>query len=286
MLLFAGWKAPHRLVQTVFTLASGRSGTHFLYELIRRNAVDCAARHETYGWNPSMFGRPIYDCAVGASEPIRRLLARKQRCVAECGAGTYVETSHAFLKSWFELAPKFFPEMKLVHLIRDPLAVAKSEAYREGVIKKWHVPFCHYRGGDGERYFLWSLTGREPIFQSLTGMKLTRLQWYVVQWIEIENRARRFLERFEKEANCFTVESPRELNDGARVAELFDFLGLKSRHAEIVLAGRRNRGWRRLEIAAEDRLEFEEVVRAVPGEYREIFRGPPYAGMEWVELLR
>ena len=50
---------------TIFTLASGRSGTHFLYELIRRNANELHARHETYGLNPSMFGRPIYDHATG-----------------------------------------------------------------------------------------------------------------------------------------------------------------------------------------------------------------------------
>jgi hypothetical protein len=272
-------------VQTVFTLASGRSGTHFLYELIRRNAADCAARHETYGWNPSMFGRPIDEHAAGNDEPIRKLLARKQRCVVSNGASTYVETSHAFLKSWFHLAEEFFPGHKLVHLIRDPLAVAKSEAYREGVIKKWHVPFCHYQGGDGERYFLWSLTGREPIFHSLTDMKLTRLQWYVVQWIEIENRAMRFLKQFRKEADCFTLQSPRELNDGKRVADLFDFLGLKRHHAELVIGGRRNKSWRRLEITAEDRQEFLEVARAVPREYREIFRGPPYAGMPWMDLL-
>src|SRR5262245_13682305 len=106
---------------TIFTLASGRSGTHFLYELIHRNARDCAARHETYGFNPSMFGRPIYDRAVGRHEPTRKLLARKQRIVNRCGASVYVETSHAFLKSWCDLALEFFPHIKLVHLVRDPL---------------------------------------------------------------------------------------------------------------------------------------------------------------------
>ena len=88
----------------VFTLASGRSGTHFLYELIRRNAADCVAQHETYGHNPSMFGRPIYDHAVGDRARTEQLLARKRRIIERCGTATYVETSHAFLKSWFDLA--------------------------------------------------------------------------------------------------------------------------------------------------------------------------------------
>src|SRR4051812_16440310 len=139
---------------TVFTLSSGRSGTHFLYQLIRRNARDCVARHETYGFNPSMFGRPIYDYATGERERTRKLLQRKRRIIERCGAATHVETSHALLKSWPDLASEYFPRSKFIHLIRDPLKVAKSEADREELIKRLHFPLCHYRGSDGNRYFL------------------------------------------------------------------------------------------------------------------------------------
>src|SRR5262245_1564713 len=103
-----------------------------------------------------MFGRPIFDYAVGDEEQIRRLVNRKRRIIERYGNRTYLETSHAFLKSWFRLAPEFFPKLKLIHLIRDPLYVAKSEASREDLIKKLRLPFCHYRGGDGKRYFFWS----------------------------------------------------------------------------------------------------------------------------------
>ena len=51
------------------------------------------------------------------------------------------------------------------------------------------MPLRHYRGGDGKKYFRWALTGLEPIFSHLAGNPLSRFQWYVVQWIEIENRA-------------------------------------------------------------------------------------------------
>lgn len=272
-------------MQTIFTLASGRSGTHFLYELVRRNAVDCVARHETYGFNPSMFGRPVYDHAVGKKERSRKLLARKQRLVARCGASSYFETSHALLKSWFDLAPEFFPQLKLIHLIRDPLHVAKSEAYREEIIKRFHVPFCHYRGGDGQRYFLWSLTGLEPIFQSLAIAKLTRLQWYIVQWIEIENRAMQFLDEFQKHADCLTLHSPHDLNNHQRVKSLFDFLKLKTRHTEIEITGRRNKNWRPTIVTDEDRRQFVEVVQILPPSYLEIFRREPYASLPWATKL-
>jgi hypothetical protein len=271
---------------TIFTLASGRSGTHFLYELIRRNVKACAARHETYGFNPSMFGRPIYDRAVGRQEPIRKLLSRKRWVVEHSGASTYVETSHAFLKSWCDLAYEFFPRIKLVHLVRDPLKVAKSEAYREGLIKRLHVPFCHYRGGDGRRYFLWSLTGLEPIFQHRDMTRLTRFQWYVIQWIEIENRAIRFLNEFGKRADCHTLHSPEELNCAERVEALFDFLGLKRCHSELRLAGRHNRNWRPTTITDDDRRQFDEVVALIPAGYLEIFKSEPYWSLPWASSLQ
>ena len=270
---------------TIFTLASGRSGTHFLFELIRQNARNCVARHETYGWNPSMFGRPIYDHAVGDRQRSRKLLERKRRIIERSCANAYVETSHAFLKSWFDLAPEFFPQIKLVHLIRDPLHVARSEANREELIKRLRIPFCHYRGGDSRRYFLWSLTGLEPIFQHFDPAKLTRFQWYVIQWIEIENRAMRFLDQFEKHADCFTLHSPGELNDVSRVQSLLEFLKLRPRSGTIVLAGRRNTNWRPTIITDDDRRQFDEVVRAMPPRYLEIFHREPYSSLPWVRPI-
>jgi hypothetical protein len=270
---------------TIFTLASGRSGTHFLYELIRRNAKRCRARHETYGLNPSMFGRPIYDYATGDSQRIRKLLARKQRIVDRGGTDFYAETSHAFLKSWFHLATEYFPRLKLVHLIRDPLKVAKSEADREQLIKRLRVPFCHYRGSDGQRYFLWSLTGLEPIFQHFDPAQLTRLQWYLIQWIEIENRALRFLRDFNKQDDCFTLHSPIELNDPARVAALFEFLGLALPRTQITLAGRRNTNWRTTQITDDDRRQFQDLLQRIPPHYLEIFHREPYASLPWANAL-
>lgn len=270
---------------TIFTLASGRSGTHFLYQLIRRNAQSCTARHETYGLNPSMFGHAIYDHATDNSEAIRKLLARKQRIADRCRTDFYAETSHAFLKSWFHLAIEFFPRLKLVHLIRDPLKVAKSEADREQLIQRLRVPFCHYRGGDGQRYFLWSLTGLEPIFQHFEAARLTRFQWYLVQWIEIENRAMKFLCEFNKHDDCFTLHSPVELNDPARVAALFDFLGLAPRGKKLALAGRRNTNWRATHITDDDRRQFQEVLERIPTSYLEVFGREPYALLPWANAL-
>ena len=158
---------------TVFCLASGRSGTHFLSEILRRNTLGVICRHEPYLWNPSMFGRPIYDHAVGDEAAVRKLAERKRRVIeGYSGATGYAETSHAFLKSWADLAVEFFPRTKLVHLVRNPLSVAKSDGIREELIHRWRLPLRNYRGGDGKPYFRWALTGLEPIFSD---RKSTRL---------------------------------------------------------------------------------------------------------------
>ena len=233
-----------------------------------------------------MFGRPIYDHAVGEQAYTRRLLERKKKVIERCGANVYAETSHAFLKSWHDLAPEYFPNLKLVHLVREPLKVAKSEAYREELLHRLHLPLRNYRGGDGRKYFRWALAGLEPIFQHFEGMKLTRLQWYVIQWIEIENRAMRFLDQFGKHADCFTLHSPVELNDPDRVQALFDFLGLKLLGSQPILAGRQNKNWKPTVITDHDRRQFDEVVRAIPVSYLDIFRREPYTSLPWIANLQ
>src|SRR5262245_6793133 len=72
---------PRSLVRTIFTLASGRSSTRFLYEIITRNALDVVATHEPYVSNPSMFGPAVYAHASGDKTYLRALLERKRRAI-------------------------------------------------------------------------------------------------------------------------------------------------------------------------------------------------------------
>lgn len=234
-----------------------------------------------------MFGRPTFDHAVGDEAAVRKLAERKRRVIEGYSqAAGYAETSHAFLKSWADIAVEFFPRMKLVHLVRNPLAVAKSEANRENLIHRWRMPLRNYRGGDGKQYFRWALTGLEPIFSYFEGKPLSRFQWYVVQWIEIENRAMQFLTKHGKENDCFTLHSPVELNDAAKVKSLLEFLDLPRQAKEIHLEGSKNRTpGVKTDITECDRKEFAEVIRLLPMNYLEIFRQPPYSEWEWAKEL-
>lgn len=274
-------------MRVIFTLASGRSGTRFLADLFCNN-IECVCRHEPYfeRGNPNLFGRPIYDRAVDDLAAVRRLAVRKRDWIARRGGGLYVETSHAFLKSWWDLAPELFDDWKLVHLIRDPRKVAKSEANRHDFADRWRLPFRNYRVGR-EHFFRWALTGREPIFAHFAPGELTRFQWYVVQWIEIENRAMRLLDEHDKHRDNMTLISPSDLNSPQRVSEMFRTLGLTARFDSPRLTGNQNRTPRAPTLLSpEDERQFAEVIARLPPDTLAIFRREPYIGLPWIGILK
>jgi hypothetical protein len=274
---------------TVFALANGRSGTRFLSHLLRHNLKHAVCRHEPYfDWgNPSMFGKPIEDHTRGELDQVRQLLARKQRFIASRRCEVYVETSHAFLKSYYDLAEEFFPHSKFVHLVRHPLKTARSEANREQWLEDIRFPWRHYRGHDGRKRYRWSLTGEEPIYRAAELPRPTLFQRYVLQWIEVENRAMQFLDEFGKHVDCVTLHSPRDLNDPECVKRMIDRLNLKLAGDEARITGRRNRTpGKQTNITAQEEREFREVVARLPDEYLAIFRQPPYDAFEWVGWIQ
>jgi hypothetical protein len=272
----------------IFTLATARSGTLYLRYLFQNNVRNCVCRHEPFfDWgNPTLFGRAIYDAYAGRVERIRRLLAKKRDYIERLPGEVYLESSHAFLKSSYVAALEFFPQLRLVHLIRDPLKVARSAAYREAWRRRVHAPFHFYRGDDGRKHFAWALTGNEAIFQPFAREQLTLFEWYLLEWIEIENRAMRFLAEYRLQERCFTLHSPADLNDPARIQQMFDFFGLPARKP-LRLAGRKNRslGYS-ASRSAEEETACARVLERLPGGYLEIFSREPYAGRPWSARLQ
>lgn len=270
--------------KVIFTLTEARSGTLFLRNLFRLNARDCDCRHETFFdfGNPTMFGRAIYDAQAGRIGRIRERLEKKRRYIQRLPGSAYIESSHAFLKSAYIAALDVFSELQLVHLIRDPMKVAASEAYREAWRRRVHAPFHFYRGDDGKRHFGWALTGNEEIFENFSGGVLSLFQWYLVQWIEIENRAMRFLDENGLQRRCFTLRTPGDLNDVEKTREMFRFFNIATRRPEIVIGGRKNKsiGYNR-NSAADYEREFQLVLERLPERYLEIFHREPYVNCDW-----
>jgi hypothetical protein len=270
--------------QTIFTLTSARSGTVYLRHLFQNNIPDCACRHEPFfDWgNPTMFGRAIYDAHVGRLERLRKLLLKKRRYIERLHGQLYLESSHAFLKSTYRVALEIFPELRLIHLIRDPLKVARSEAYREAWRKRVHAPFHYYLGDDQQRHFVWALTGHEEIFGFFQRERLTLFQWYLLEWIEIENRAMRFLEAHQLHSRCYTLQVPNDLNDPERLRVMFDFFDLATVSPVILLHGRKNRsfGYSR-QVTPEEEAQCDEILSELPPKYLEILERHPYADCAW-----
>jgi hypothetical protein len=275
--------------RTIFTLAEARSGTLYLRNLFRLNARDCACRHETFfdfGRNPTMFGPAIYDAYAGRIEKIRARLEKKKRYIEKLPGSIYFESSHSFLKSAWVAAPQFFPNLRLIHLVRNPLKVAASEAYREMWRRRVHAPFHFYKGEDGQRHFAWALTGNEEIFQHFSSEKLTLFQWYLVQWIEIENRAMSFLDKNQLHDRCFTLGSPHDLNDAAKIREMFNFLEIETRQPQIIFGGRKNKSIGYLPAAARNEDDLQFILDHLPERYLRIFRDKPYRDFSWSALLQ
>ena len=279
----------HRTPKTVFLLGNGRSGTRFLCGLFRNNAADCTAIHEPYlrRGRPSMFGLPIYDYAHGLTKELRRAWETKRRGILSYRTQWYVETNHAFIMSFADLAIESFPDMKLVHVIRNPLNVCASQAERLRFIDRYLWPVRSYRGRNGRWYFRWGLTGDEPIFQHFAGEQLTSFQRFVVQWIELENRAQAFLDRYQKRNDCFVLHTPGDLNKAERVTAMFQSLGIPLRQHSVQLQGEQNRtpGDRR---AADENLlaELQAIVDRLPAQQLEIFSRAPYRDFPWSNLLQ
>jgi len=271
----------------IFTLAEARSGTLYLRNVFRLNARACDCRHETFFdfGNPTMFGPAIYDAYAGRFGKIRERLGKKRDYIRKLPGTVYFESSHAFLKSAWVAALDFFPNLQLIHLIRDPLKVAASEAWRESWRRRLHVPFHFYRGDDGQRHFAWALTGNEEIFQNFSGKPLTLFQWYLLQWIEIENRAINFLDENRLHNRCFTLHSPRDLNDAGKIQKMFDFLEVETTQSQIVFGGRKNKSIGYSAIV-EHENEFQSVLERLPKRYLEIFQRKPYCDFTWSTRLK
>lgn len=274
--------------KVIFTLAEARSGTLYLRNLFRLNARDCDCRHETFFdiGNPTMFGPAIYDAYAGRFGNIRARLEKKRRYIQKLPGSAYIESSHAFLKSSFVAALDFFPDLRLVHLIRDPFKVAASEAYREFWRRRLHAPFHFYRGDDGKRHFAWALTGNEDIFQHFAGASLTLFQWYLIQWVEIENRAMDFLEAHSLQNRCFALHSPHDLNDAAKIRDMFSFLDVQTKQPEILFGGRKNKSIGYFMAPAQKESESRFVMERLPERYLHIFRNKPYCDFHWAAFFK
>lgn len=235
-------------------------------------------------WNPGMQGPAIYDHTTGHLDAVRALLRRKRRAISWYRMPIYIETSNVFLKSYWDLAAEFFPDTKVFHLIRNPLEVARSTANRETWLRE-QGRYRYYRGRDGHQYRWWTLTGLEPIYSSFDLSQLTLMQFHLIQWIEIENRAMEYLRRFDMHSRCLTLYGPQSLSYPEAAAAILDFVGVDRKGAALLPEVQNRTPGYETVLGEDELLQCREVVTALPAAYLEIFKHEPYAGQPWAPLL-
>ncbi len=153
----------------VFTSTTGRSGTGFLAAAVNRNALNATAEHDPM---PRGYGEPRIWRDEGQDDKLRRLaqqklarLAHGQRLaqlyrhplvqwlwgteafgpwgkigrrlfkvIPKCPVGeVYVESTHAFIKTYADAICALHHDVHVVHIVRDPLVVARSFCNRGSI---------------------------------------------------------------------------------------------------------------------------------------------------------
>lgn len=269
-------------MKKIFVLANARTGTNFLADLFKYNVKSCISKHESF---PDMFGKPIYWYYQGRTDKIRKLFLYKKKKIDRYKQDVYFESNHAFLKSFCNVAMEFYPDMKLIHLIRNPIKVAKSEMNKHYLHDKSHIPFQYYRGTEGTKHFRWALTGLEDIYKKVKIDKPTLFQKYVIQWIEIENRAMKFLDKYKKQNDCYTLLVPEDINDHIKLIDMFNFFKLELKSKDIIIRGSKNKSIILTNITEEDNRQFKEIINNLPDSYLKIFQNKPYKEIKWINLL-
>jgi len=276
-------------MEKIFVMSSSRSGTFFLSELFKFNVKNCVSKHEP---DPDMFGKPIYWNSIGNKDKIKKLFKKKCKKIEKYmiqKKDLYLESNHAFLKSFCDVAAEFYPDLRLIHLIRNPLAVAKSQLNRGIFVgKSCKIPgyynINNYRVGLKKKVCRWALSGEEEIFKKFS-FNLTNYQKLLVQWIEIENRAIDFLRKYSKYNDCYTIETTKDFYDKNKIQKMFDFFGLETKQKEIFIPLDKNVGDVQTVVTKEDADELKKLIEVIPKEYIKIFDKKPYLELKWINCL-
>jgi hypothetical protein len=153
----------------------------------------------------------------------------------------------------------------------------------------------NYKGDDGNKYIKWTLTGNEEIykickFDNNTIYQITEpkkiYQYFILEWIETENRAINFLNKYKKHDDCFTLDVPKDLNDEQKIKTMFKFFNLEMKNKTITFEGRKNKGKKKTIITEDEKNHFSEIISLVPNNYLEIFKNKPYTDFDWIDLFQ
>ncbi|SNX60489.1 hypothetical protein SAMN06296273_1956 [Nitrosomonas ureae] len=267
----------------LFTLASGRSGTSYLADFFTKNITHCYSTHEpyfTFG-NPTLFGKPIAWNTQHNDQALLPVLQRKYRFIASRKQPFYFESNHAFLKAFNRHAGTLLNNPGFIHLVRHPLRVAKSEYVRERMIRQLHVPFADYADDSGKRLFRWALTGQEEVFRH-SPSSLSRFQFYLLQWLEIECRAMQLIQDHHWQDRVYFIDVDVDLKREAVLKDMIRFFDLP--HQPVFNLDLRRNPTPFIGptlLTQQDTQEFQTIARNLPERYKMLLQSQPYRDCSW-----
>jgi len=270
-------------IQMIFTSTTGRSGTRFLANLVNVNALNATAEHDPYPrgygdpirWLENKETKKLRHLAVKKCNRLQR--DKRYRLILNLpiiremyGRGNsqldiydpfhqifrywapsvelkdiYIESTHAFLKSFGDAIYHLLPNMELIHLTRDPLEVAKSFSNRKSI------------PGPDNPFLL------DPNFKTnkiKLKIKMTDFQKCLWYWLESEVRHVTFLEKHDVK-KVYEIDV-KELNDKRNVEKIFKKLHIS--YEDLVLNIARNQNKTPTNISEQDYKEATELVNALP----------------------
>jgi hypothetical protein len=114
------------MIRFIFCATTGRSGSHYLCELLKQ-VENCRAEHEP---EPVMNGRPMREYLRGNAAPLRALMPAKLAAMesSQSKDEVYAETNHCFIKGFGWLLPDYVEadSIGVIGLHRDPESVRRS----------------------------------------------------------------------------------------------------------------------------------------------------------------
>ena len=214
----------------VFVATTGRRGTASLAR-IALYISDCSSHHEPY----PIMNKEILALKNSGSAHLVKIAYKYLKSTyirrAAIGAKYYFETNHMFIKSFIDYAADDFSgKLKIVHLYRDPVAVANS------ILSLGYIPGT-LQGND------WWLDYRWPrntiiISEELDSDRQCKNDFYKCLWYWYEIEARiKFWKHKLSNVPFFDLRTE-DLNSGEKLCALFDKLKLVYNRDQILTAAK------------------------------------------------
>ena len=273
----------HEGTKMVFVSTTGRTGTKYLANVVNINSENATAEHDPYPrgygmpmvWydkgedkklerlskrkikrlergkkHEAILNKGVMKKMVGRERSNKKIYTASQRVLRSYLPSVqikdvYVESTHAFIKSFGYSMYSLRPDMYLIHLTRDPLEVAKS------FLNRGSIP------GPNNPFLL------DPAFKKnilKIDWNMTDFQKCLWYWFENELRHREFVENNPIE-RVYQIDT-KELTDVEKLKDMFKFFGIT--YGRIELKADRNKNKVPTEITDKDMKEAGILLEKMP----------------------